>query len=68
MRPAVKVARTVYIGPYEGLAGAWGKFCAWIQANGHTRREDLWGCYLVGPESSPDPADRRTELNRLLVR
>jgi effector-binding domain-containing protein len=65
--PATRVARTVYSGPYEGLAGAWGEFCAWIEANGHTAREDLWECYVVGPESSPDPAAWRTELNRPLV-
>ena len=65
--PAARVARTVYSGPYEGLAAAWGEFCAWMDANGHTPREDLWECYLVGPESSPNPADWRTELNRPLV-
>jgi effector-binding domain-containing protein len=65
--PAARVARTVYRGPYEGLAGAWGELCAWIEANGLTPREDLWECYLTGPESSPDPADWRTELNRPLA-
>ena len=64
--PAARVARTVYTGPYEGLPGAWGEFCDWIEANGHTPREDLWECYLVGPESSPDPSTWRTELNRPL--
>jgi effector-binding domain-containing protein len=65
--PATRVARTVYHGPYDGLATAWGKFCAWIEANGHTPRADLWECYLVGPESSGDPAAWRTELNRPLA-
>jgi effector-binding domain-containing protein len=64
---AARVARTIYHGPYEGLAGAWGEFCAWIAANGHTPAEDLWECYLAGPESNPDPATWRTELNRPLV-
>ncbi|MBV8266334.1 MAG: GyrI-like domain-containing protein [Planctomycetaceae bacterium] len=69
MLPAARVARTVYHGPYEGLAAAWGEFCDWIEANGHTPRADLWECYLVGPgpESSPDPATWRTELVRPLV-
>ena len=66
-RPAARVARAVYSGPYEGLAAAWGEFCAWIEANGHTPRPDLWECYVVGPESSPDPSAWRTELNRPLV-
>jgi effector-binding domain-containing protein len=65
--PAARVARTVYRGPYEGLGGAWGELCDWIEANGHVPREDLWECYVVGPESSHDPAAWRTELNRPLV-
>jgi len=66
-RPATKVARTVFHGPYDGLAAAWGEFCAWIEANGHTPRADLWECYLLGPESSGDPAAWRTELNQPLA-
>ena len=65
--PATRVARTVYHGPYEGLAAAWGAFDAWIAANGHQTGSDLWECYLSGPKSSPDPADYRTELNRPLI-
>jgi len=66
--PGTKVARTVYHGPYEGLGGAWGEFDAWIAANGHTPASDLWECYVAGPESNPDPATWRTELNRPLTR
>ncbi|MDB5349922.1 MAG: transcriptional regulator, effector-binding domain/component [Planctomycetota bacterium] len=65
--PAMTVARTVYQGPYEGLGAAWGEFEAWIKANGHTPAADLWECYVAGPESSPDPADWRTEFTRPLV-
>jgi effector-binding domain-containing protein len=64
--PATTVARTVYHGPYEGLGGAWGELDAWIAANGHTPGQDLWECYVVGPEASPDPANWRTQLNRPL--
>jgi effector-binding domain-containing protein len=66
--PATTVARTVYHGPYEGLGAAWGEFEAWIRANGHTPASDLWECYVAGPESNPDPATWRTELNRPLIR
>jgi effector-binding domain-containing protein len=66
--PAVKVARTIYHGAYEGLGDAWGDFNDWIVANGHTPASDLWECYLAGPESSRDPAAWSTELNRPLVR
>lgn len=63
---AMKVARTVYHGPYEGLGAAWGEFRDWIKISGHTPAEDLWECYLVGPESGTDPSTWRTELNRPL--
>jgi effector-binding domain-containing protein len=65
--PAATVARTVYHGPYEGLATAWGQFMAWIDARGHAPAPDLWECYVAGPEASPDPANWRTELNRPLA-
>ena len=64
--PATKVARTIYRGPYEGLGAAWGEFGAWIKAQGHKPAPDLWECYVVGPEASPDPANWRTQLNRPL--
>lgn len=65
--PAVKVARTVYHGGYEGLGSAWGEFMSWIAEHGHTPGPNLWECYVAGPESSPDPANWRTELNRPLA-
>jgi effector-binding domain-containing protein len=66
--PATKVARTIYSGPYEGLPGAWGEFSAWMQENGLDQAQDLWELYSVGPQSSSDPADWRTELNKPLRR
>jgi effector-binding domain-containing protein len=65
--PAVRVARTVYHGGYEGLGGGWGELMAWIAAAGHTAAPDFWEVYLTDPSSSPDPASWRTELNRPLV-
>jgi len=67
-RPAMTVARTVYHGPYEGLASAWGEFMAWIAAERHEATPGLWGGYLAGPESGPDPAKWRTQLDRPLAR
>jgi effector-binding domain-containing protein len=64
--PAATVARTVYHGPYEGLGPAWSEFDGWITAQGHTPGQDLWECYVTGPDSNPDPATWRTELNRPL--
>lgn len=65
--PAAKVARTIYHGGYEGLGDAWGQFGAWIDAEGLTPAPNLWEYYVVGPESGPDPANWRTELNRPLI-
>jgi len=65
--PSAKVARTVYSGPYEGLPAAWGEFDKWMKANGHEQAADLWEIYSVGPQSTPDPAGWRTELNRPLT-
>lgn len=66
--PAALVARTIYSGDYEGLGAAWGELDAWIAAEGHAPRADLWECYVAGPEANPDPATWRTELNRPLTR
>ena len=65
--PAMKVAQTVYHGPYEGLPGAWGEFVEWMEGEKLRQADDLWEVYATGPQSSPDPADWRTELNRPLV-
>jgi effector-binding domain-containing protein len=64
---ARKVARTIYQGGYEGLGSAWGEFEAWLATNHHTTAPDLWESYLTGPDSNPDPATYRTELNRPLA-
>lgn len=62
--PALRVVRTVYQGPYEGLGGAWRELDAWISAQGIKVGEDLYECYPVGPESGLDPHEWRTELSR----
>jgi effector-binding domain-containing protein len=64
--PAATVARTTYHGPYEDLHSAWSEFDAWVRANGHVAAADLWECYVAGPESSDNPEDWHTELNRRL--
>ena len=65
--PAMRVARAVLHGGYEGLGAAWGEFDAWIAANGYTPGPDVWECYVVGPEANPDPSAWRTELSRRLI-
>lgn len=65
--PAMRLARAVYRGPYEGLAAAWGEFSRWITDQGHQPAAELWEQYVAGPESDSDPALWRTELNRPLL-
>src|ERR1700730_16517504 len=55
--PAVKVARAVYSGPYDGLPSAWGEFDKWMRANGHKQAGSLWELYSLGPQSTPDPCE-----------
>ena len=64
---AMTVARAVWSGGYEGLAGAWGELLGRLDASGLRTADDLWERYLVGPEAAASPADYRTELNRPLV-
>jgi effector-binding domain-containing protein len=66
--PAAQVARTIYRGPYEGLHAAWEEFDDWIVAAGHIPGPELFEFYEAGPQSSPDPANFRTQLNRPLLR
>ena len=41
--------------------------CEWTEANGYKTAGDLYERYSVGPETSPDPANWRTELSRALI-
>jgi effector-binding domain-containing protein len=64
--PGGRVARTVYQGNYDGLGSNWGEFQRWIKEQGHAIAPGLWEVYARGPESNPDPATWRTELNQPL--
>ena len=59
---AARAMRATYSGGYEGLANAWGELQGWIVAEGYTPGTDLWEVYRVGPETSRNPADWRTDL------
>lgn len=64
---AMKVARTTYHGPYEGLPDAWGEFHQWIEGEDLPWRPDIVERYIVTPDGEPDPTKWRTELVRPLV-
>jgi len=61
--PSVKVVRSVYQGPYEGLAQAWPVLQKWVRENGHGETGRFWERYLNNPNDVMDPKDYRTELN-----
>lgn len=63
VRPAMRMARTVYEGPYEGLGAAWREFDRWIGAEALPVGQDLWECYLQGPEAGVRPERYLTELS-----
>jgi effector-binding domain-containing protein len=60
--PATSVARTIYHGAYEGLAGGWSDLKLWVRANGYAAGEGRRECYAVGPESRTGSRHWRTEL------
>lgn len=61
--PAVKVVRSVYQGPYEGLAQAWPALQEWVRDNGHGETGRFWERYLNNPDEVKSPSEYRTELN-----
>lgn len=61
--PAVKVVRSVYQGPYDGLAQAWPELQTWVRKNGHGETGKFWERYLTNPDEVKDPKHYRTELN-----
>ena len=64
--PTERVARTVYQGPYEGLAQAWGLLNEWVVKEGHQGAGRFWECYLNNPDEAGDTSNYRTELNWIL--
>ncbi|RPI85465.1 MAG: AraC family transcriptional regulator [Planctomycetaceae bacterium] len=65
--PAGIIARAIYRGSYDGLGSAWGEFDDWLRVAGYMPAPNLWESYVAGPESSSDPSNWRTELNRPLI-
>ena len=61
--PALRVARTIYRGPMEGLPAAWGELKAWVAANALATKPFIWENYMVGPGDTPETAIWQTELN-----
>lgn len=60
--PGMRAARTVYRGRYEDLPQFWRSFRLWVREQGLRATDDLWECYLSGPECGQDATRWRTEL------
>ncbi len=61
--PAVRVARCVYQGPYEGLSNAWPALQDWVRGQKLPETGRFFERYLNNPDEVKDPKDYRTELN-----
>ena len=62
-RPAARVARTVYTGPYEGLISGWKALEKWAREHNLSESGRFWESYLTNPDQESDPHKWRTELN-----
>lgn len=56
------VARTIHHGDYTGIARAYEALEDWIFSHGYRSAGPPTESYLAGPDSTPDPAEYRTEV------
>ena len=60
--PETKVARTIHHGGYDGLSAAWATLEAWMEDRDLPRGSGVWEVYRVGPDTTDDPSEWKTEL------
>jgi effector-binding domain-containing protein len=60
--PAMTVARTLHIGPYEMLGSAYDAVTAWIRGRGFELAGPMRERYLNGPGDNVSPAEYQTEV------
>jgi effector-binding domain-containing protein len=60
--PAVTVARTLHVGPYEDLGAAYRALTEWINRNGLEAAGPVRERYLNGPGDGATSTDYRTEV------
>jgi effector-binding domain-containing protein len=60
--PAMTVARTLHVGPYEGLGTAYAAISDWIEINGKSVAGPVLERYLTGPGDTLEPTEYRTEI------
>ena len=60
VRPACSAARTLHIGPYDAMAGAYSAVIEWVAAQGKAISGAAWEVYESDPQIEPNPAKWRT--------
>ncbi|MGZ8437128.1 MAG: GyrI-like domain-containing protein [Candidatus Limnocylindrales bacterium] len=60
--PAVTVARTLHVGPYDDLGAAYRALTEWINRNGLEAAGPVQERYLNGPGDGAAPTEYRTEV------
>jgi effector-binding domain-containing protein len=65
--PAVTVARTLHVGPYDDLEAAHAALTEWIRSNGFEAAGPVQERYLDGPGNQVSPALYRTEVEIPIV-
>lgn len=65
--PAGTAVTTIHMGPYHEISKAYQAIQAWLQEHGHQSAGSAWEVYMTDPESTPDPADYRTDVYWLLA-
>ena len=65
--PAMTVARTVHVGPYEKLEDAYAAVSEWIRGHGFEATGPVWERYLNGPGERVASSEYRTEVEMPIV-
>ena len=60
VRPAISAARTLHVGPYEAMEGAYTAVMEWVTAQGKAVTGAMWEVYESDPQIEPNPARWRT--------
>jgi DNA-binding transcriptional MerR regulator len=59
---AVAAACTLHAGAYDSIGGGYRAVAEWMQAHGHESAGAPREVYLVGPDTTTDPRDWRTQI------
>jgi len=60
VRPETAVAKTLHVGPYDGMEAAYTAVMDWLGENGKLVTGAMWEVYESDPDQEPDPAKWRT--------